>query len=621
MLKKLRLDLTSKYESAIAANEIANMLVAFISGRTHFISIGSEQGIEKWDDFIIQHGKNIYEHIQVKQQNTPFSIDKVRDMPLRGNYIQGDKAGQPKELSTLDKSMESLGACFNSAGAIDHTTEHTFTLIVPHLLVEVKKGLTLLDLHDLCKNQITLSADPAKLPELIAASPSAEKVVTWLKSWCGFTSDAQIIHALRAFTPKQKAQTSDIKAETIAHLSLCFSQPELVLEGIFSFIDANTSYISAITPRPILVRLLSHLLPTSYRWTQFRNRSGAEWEISGTHGGTVEDIENASTIVPALWGIPGRGIVKYHSLANATGKLPMALVRLMLHMQPNSVAQISDASNWSRETKNLIGHTLGLNEWDCNNLSVEDDGSDYTSSEARILTHSRDHNTEATSLSDEMHRKTWELVCEAILRKIQSMDGTELGYAIETRWGEWIEILDGDVPKQKELCKSMLHPDAEGEEIHAELRIGPKTVPLLVDGFYWLLIIAVCFNDTANNWDTIDGQTTIKVKVLCYWSGPSGQKRRVRKLDDDGIEHLIGRERSKILILSNVEAPSSDIMRESLAEDTSTTNTIASAHRPTLLVTNSQKFRRVIRKGVIKEIRDILQKEFEEGKSSKSITE
>lgn len=620
MLKKLKLDLTSRYESAIAASEIANMLIAFIGGRTHFISIGSEQGIEKWDDFIIEHEKNTYEHIQVKQQNHSFSIDETLDTPHRGTYTKKPRIGQPRDLSALDKSMKSLGACFNSMGAIDRTAKHTFTLIVPHLLVEAKNGLTLLDLHDFCANHITPSTDPTKLQDLITASSSAKKVVTWLEEWCGFTDDAQIVHALKAFTVKQKAQTSDIDTETKLHLSSCFTQPAIALERIYSYISANTSYISAITPRPILLHLLTHLLPESNRWTQFRNRSGTEWEISGTHGGTVDDIENASSVVPALWSMPSKGIVKYHSQASATGKLPMALVRLMLHLKPTSVAHISNASNWSQTTKSLIGNTLGLNEWDCNDLSIEDDNNDYSSSEARVLTHSLDHDNEANRLSDEMHRKTWDLICEALLYKIQAMGGTELHYAIETRWQDWKKSLDADVPKQKEICKSMLHPAAEGEEIQAELRIGPKTVPLLVDGFYWLLIIAVCFNDSPNSWDIIDGQTTIKVKALCYWSGPAGQRRWVRKIDDEGIEKLLGKEKSKILILSKVDATLSDILDNSLAEDISETNSIASGHRPTLVITNSPKFRRAIRKGVITEIRDIIQEEFEKIKSSKLIT-
>lgn len=44
MLKKLRLDQTKKYEQSIAVYEIAKMLTAFVKGRTHYISIGAEQG-------------------------------------------------------------------------------------------------------------------------------------------------------------------------------------------------------------------------------------------------------------------------------------------------------------------------------------------------------------------------------------------------------------------------------------------------------------------------------------------------------------------------------------------------------------------------------------------------
>ena len=57
MLAKLRLDQTKKYEQALAAYEIAVMLVDFALGRKHYMRIGSEQGgISKWDDIVIENG-------------------------------------------------------------------------------------------------------------------------------------------------------------------------------------------------------------------------------------------------------------------------------------------------------------------------------------------------------------------------------------------------------------------------------------------------------------------------------------------------------------------------------------------------------------------------------------
>lgn len=53
MLKKLKLDQTKIYEQTIATYEISSMLVDFVRGRKHHLSIGAEQGdIDSWDDLI-----------------------------------------------------------------------------------------------------------------------------------------------------------------------------------------------------------------------------------------------------------------------------------------------------------------------------------------------------------------------------------------------------------------------------------------------------------------------------------------------------------------------------------------------------------------------------------------
>lgn len=615
MLAKLRLDQTSKYESAIAVNKIAHMLIAFANGRSHFFSIGSEQGdVEKWDDFVIMHLINNYEYIQVKRQNTPFSTDN----PLRGNKTVGRNKGEPKELSELDESIKSLGVRFNSSGPIDNIKQRKFTFIVPSLSLGIKNGLTLNDLLSF-RIQITSSTTVPGLIALAAASQKFTDIITWLKSWCGFTDEAHVIQALLKLKIEQVGNEEALSSDTLNSLSTCFHHPDTVLEMIASYVGHNSSFTSAITPRPLLKLLQSYLLPSVPIWTQFR-KNGVTWEISGTHGRAVTetDIEHASIIVPALWNIPSEGVVKYHSTDSDEGTLPAALVRLVLHLKPTSVAHVNNAGSWTLVTKRLIGETLGISDNDFEGVSVRDDDSYYASSEARVLSLLRDHEDEADQLSNEMHAKTWELICSAIHTKISRMARTALRDAMEERWNNWKTALDMDVPKQKELCKSMLHPNAEGREIQAELRLGPKTVSLIADGFHLLLVVAVCFNDEPNTWETIDGQLSINVKALCYWSGPAEDKRKVRKLDED-LSSLLGKEPSKILVLSQVDCSTSDLLDSSLADDNSMASSIASAYTPTLVVTNSTKLRILIRKGDISAVRAFLQAEFDKGMKSKSL--
>jgi len=615
MLAKLRLDQTNEYELAIAVNKLAHMLIAFAYGRTHFFSIGSEQGdVEKWDDFVIMHLTNDYEYIQVKRQNLPFSTSR----PFRDDKTRGNDKGNPQNLSELDKSITSLGARFNSTGPIDSSRQRKFTFIVPSLLVEIKKNITL---NDLCsfQLQITPSTSASGLQALTAAAPKFADIVTWLKSWCGFTDEAHIIQALLKLKIEQVGNEATLKNDTLNALSTCFRQSDEVLDKIASYVKSNTSFASAITPRPLLNLLQSYLLPSVPIWTQFR-KNGTTWEISGTHGRAITetDIEHASTIVPALWNTTSTSVVKYHSTDNEEGMLPTALVRLMLHLKPASIAHINNHSSWTLVTKKLVGGTLGVSSDDFEGVSVLDDNSFYASSEARILSLLRDHDGEADKLSDEMHAKTWELTCSAIYSKISQMDRTALRDAMDERWQDWKAALDTAIPKQKELCKSMLHPNAEGREIQAEIRLGPKTVSLIADGFHLLLVIAVCFNDEPNTWDVIDGLLSINVKALCYWSGPAEDVRTVRRLDDD-LPNLLGKEPCKILVLSQIRSSTTDLLDSSLADDNSIASSIASTYRPTLVVTNSPKLRLLIKKGNISLITKFLQTEFEKGMKAKSL--
>lgn len=615
MRAKLRLDLTKAYELAIATSIVSDMLVPFIRGHSHSLGIGIEQGdIQNWDDFVIKQNSSSYEYVQVKRQHVPFGPEP--DLPSRGLYKQGSRKGEQRDLSPLDESMKTLGTLFTDTGPIYTTVQRTFVVIVPSFSVQIKQGLTANDLYNLCATEITPSTTLAGFQSIASTTPFSN-IISWLKTWCGFNNEAHILQALRNFKIIQLGNENDINTNTTKTLSICFNQPDKVLKEISSYIQENTSYTSFITPRPIAGQLISYLLPGNQRWTQFK-QIGSEWEISGTHGKVTDEIENASTVVSALWTNPNASVVKYHSKGNLRDKLPSAFIRLVLHLQPASLAHINNVDSWHLEIKKLIGNTLGIAENDCDTLCIIDDPNPHSSSGTRKLELLRHHDDEAAKLSDEMHNRTWRLIGEAIHEKIAHTEVVEVRDAVEERWLEWKRLLDIDINKQKEICKSMLHPVAEGDDIQAELRIGPKTVSLIADGFYILLIIAVCFDELPGTWESIGNQITINVKALRYWSGPVGIIRRVRKLDDEEvIGSLLGKESSKILVLSEVELTSEQILESSLAESEESGGSIASAHRPTLLITNSPKFKRLIRKSNITEIRAFLQDEFKKGKTSK----
>lgn len=618
MRARLNLEQTRTYELAIAASKVSSMLIPYVRGQSHILGIGSEQGgISHWDDFVIELAINKIEYIQVKRQNTPFCSNL--DLPSRGNKILAAGATPVKrDLSPLDKSMKSLGELFNDTGAIDNTIKKSFTVIVPSLLVEIKNGLTANDLYTLCAIEMTPSTTLTQFQGLSSIAPFSY-IFQWLKSWCDFTSEAHIFQALKAFTIAQSGSEGDINAKTIENLSVCYREPENVLREILSYIQDNTSYTSFINPRHLAGHLDRHVLTGQHRWTQFK-LNGFDWEISGTHGQVTDEIEYASAVVPALWSRPNKGIIKYHAQADAAGKLPKVLGRLMLHMQPTSAAHINNLASWHLETKRLIGSTLGIDKDDCESLCTEDDSNPFTSSGPRTLDSTRLHDEEATQLTAAMHSKTWSLVCDAVRQRIASAEVIEVRDAVEERWRSWQAQLDTDVAKQQQLCQSMMHPSAEGMDIEAELRIGPKTASLIADGFYQLLVIAVCFDGAASDWATVGSQVTMSVKALRFWSGPAGLTRKVRRLAEDGIEDLIGKELAQILVLSEVGEAPETILGSNLADvdNDLSAGSIASARQPTLLLTNSGRFSYLLRKGTIAQIREFLQTKYQKGKEAKT---
>ncbi|GAB2452155.1 hypothetical protein GCM10011375_39120 [Hymenobacter qilianensis] len=619
MLKKLRLEQTKKYELAIAANLVSTMLTSFVSGRSHSLSIGSEQGgVEKWDDLVIELSTDHYQHIQIKRQNSSFCTPGFK--PVRDNYTSGPRQGMLRDLSPLDESMHKLGAYLLDPAVATQRLKRSFSILIPDLRIDIKEGLSLKELYELCQTQIKVTTTSAGLQALEQASPTAKKIFDWLRTWCGFVDHAHILNALRVFEVRQCFGENEIDADTKRELSTCFSKPTDVLRVLVSFIDENSSFTSAVTPRPLLFDLLSYLLPSTVSWTQFRKDEGG-WNVSGIHDRRFGFIEHPSSIVPTLWGPPGAGILKYYSKDHSSGPLPKAIIRLLLHIQPAAVAHVSDKSAWSIVAKNLVGETLGISEDDCEALHVQDDSDCYVSSDKRVLEKLRDSEAEAELLSIEMHKKSWELIGNHILRKLEKLPSSELRDAVEDRWQLWKDELDKDIDKQKLLCQSMLHPKAEGEDISAELRFGPKTTSMVADGILLLMVVVICIGDKDSNWDTIDTQLTISVKALSHWSGPFGQTRRVRKITEDGVSALIGKEPSKILVLSRIDASSSTVLQESLIDDTDFAGSMASPRQPILLVTNNPTVNRLIRQGIIADIKEYLNGKLKKSLAARNLTE
>ena len=505
MLLKLRLDQSKEYEQSIAAKEIAEMLVAYVQGREHIHCIGVEQGIEKWDDFIIKVNATRFHHIQAKNQHTSFCEAPCE----RDTYKSGARQGQLRDLSALDESMESLAHWFSSNG-MPTSISRKFILQLPVDTTLIKKDLQVRHVHSLCHDQIKSISNSQDLEELSKKDASIANCYKWLTTWCGFSNWEHILKAFSCLEINQIGNTNDIDNQTKTTLSFAFNDTELVLREIKQYTLQNSTYAGAMAPRQILNVLKNHLLPSVNTWTQFDNVNST-WKISGIHDLEFNtEIERPSKVVPLLWKNERPRLLKINASIDSTlPKLYEEVFQLALHLRGTSTALCNNWLAWKECIKSKIGYTLGISDRDFEDITIGNNTVQYEPSEVKNLNSYSETDAFAKELRDEMTKETWLLVNKELNQLIQSMDTSELKDAVETRWKEWKRVLGQDLEEQKRLFKKILHPDAEGQDIHGELRIGAKTTGLISKGIFLMLIVSVALNQNSENWKTVENNLSM----------------------------------------------------------------------------------------------------------------
>ncbi|MBA4055367.1 MAG: hypothetical protein C0490_11695, partial [Marivirga sp.] len=353
MLRKLRLDQSKKYDRAIATQEIVVMLTSFIQGRTHIKEIGSEQGnIAHWDDFVIHRDDGTFEHLQVKKQTTSFSDEKIE----RGLITKGDNKGSLKPLSELDEAISSLREWVERPGSINAIPPRLFKLIVPEGSANIKEGVTVTQLARLCNEEINKHSTNEKFTQLIQDDSVTRKLCDWLKAWCGFTSNESILAALKILKITITGDQTNIDADIIKQLDLCFSKTDDVKAIISQFFEDNATYTTSITARAVHDSVRAYLLPSLGGWTQYSYSNDA-WEVSGTHDATGK-IEHPKNTVPHLWNSQISGVLKLNSKRHPS-PIVKAIIRLVFHMHNLPLAHLNDAEAWVEVAKTFVGGTLG----------------------------------------------------------------------------------------------------------------------------------------------------------------------------------------------------------------------------------------------------------------------
>jgi hypothetical protein len=610
MLKKLGLDQTKVYERCLALEEISKMLVSFVNGRPHHLSIGAEQGdIDKWDDLVIENSMGGYIHVQVKRQTTPFSSDSI----IRDNYTKGANAGTPRRLSPLDETLKSLGKRINTGESCSKGLQKEFWLEVPEGSILIKDGLEIRNLRNFCQNTIKDITTADDMIALAHIDSNTNNIYKWLSTWCDFLDWEHILKAFKILKIKTSGLEEDIVARAKNNLSQIFKTTEIeqVRMLILSYLEENTTFAGAIKPRELLYLLKGYLLPNILRWTLFQT-DGSSWNVSGIHD--LEDnneIERPSVIVPSLWaaGNPNARSLKIYGDCPENCLVSESLMRLSLHPQGSFDIHCSNKSSWKSLIRIKTGGTLGIARNDLNDSRMLDGLELCLPSEPKKVTTIDAKEELAEKLHNEMQRTTFGFVDSVILNKIREMKRSDLRTEVESRWISWKPSLESSVEEQRKLFSKILHPKAEGNSISGELRVGPKTVDLLSEAIFLLLVVSVCLGDATNqDWKSVTDKLKMTSVGLAYWSGPADGTRKVIEIDDEeGISKLLEKEPGQIIIIPQSELTDTEFFKDDISGDTTKRGLLTHPNYPKLLITKDRNFRKKLTCGIISELREYFQ--------------
>jgi len=110
MIRRFRLEQKSLYEKLVIAQRVADMLEKFLNGRVAPLEIGAETGgIEEWDDVVVVHSRDSFEHLQIKRQTTDFCTkdpDLQEYLPKLAKHRAARKKKSVKPASSSSTSPD-----------------------------------------------------------------------------------------------------------------------------------------------------------------------------------------------------------------------------------------------------------------------------------------------------------------------------------------------------------------------------------------------------------------------------------------------------------------------------------------------------------------------------------
>ncbi|CZY13770.1 hypothetical protein NUKP37_27560 [Klebsiella variicola] len=610
MLRRFRLERKSDYEKLVIAQRLADMLENFLIGRLTPLAIGAEQGsIEEWDDVVIMYSTDHYEHLQIKRQSTDFCTknpDQTKQPKRKPRNGSVDTEPTPSVLDTAFSSLARNAA----SGKLDETPDRKFKLILVGLHLFIKNSLSVNHLEELCElcRRPGLSLDDLASRQDIPT----QNAYLWLTTWCGFKDWDQIRDVLRRVEIVCVGNDATLKERTLHSLGRNFSNPERTLQRLINYIATETTDVSAIRCHDVVNALRSELRPDTVTWAQYQLSDGSSaasgpWSLAGTLDLANTTVSPAKAIVEHMWGINSaprtlRVYAAYSQPPVANLSLSSAIVRMALHL-PNGIQVLMlGESIWRSSIAQEIGHTLGGAEDDFSGLPWIENTECLTCAQDHEFNTLRTVREEAEALARAMDDVLWQRLLQHVADKLGTISDPALADAMDAVWNSWLVGFTAVPESRRRFLDRLLYPKTENKNEKHALRLGPRTLSLLVDAVEILLLVSVGFSTRNNHWEFFEDGGTVMSIALQYWSGPASGRTGVRELSDDPLIDVIGPDPDPIIILSGVRAPSSMLLNAGMADDAETATSMAAERQPHLLVTRSEMYRHLSR-GTLESVR------------------
>ena len=598
MIRRFRLEQKSHYERLVIAQRLSDMLDKFLSGRRAPLAIGAEKGgIEEWDDVVILHQGDSYEHLQIKRQTTDFCTKNPDKAKL---LLKKNKEGRPEtepENSVIDSAFASLARHANS-GTFDSPPNRQFHLTLVGAHLKIKFDLTVNHLDELCK---LCRQDGLDLNDLANRQDGPTKrTYFWLTTWCGFKDWSQVRDVLRRVKIICVGNDETLEQRSLESLGRHFTDPKRTLERLITYITAETSDVSALGCHAVVRELKDGLRPDIETWAQYLLGdevlpAGRAWSFAGTHDLGRTASRSAQGVVAHMWSNePGnrklRIYAPYTPSSGANLTLQSALLRMALHLPTGSQSLMLDEPTWRTSVGHEVGYTLGCAESDLKNLPWLENAAGLLCALDHEFKTQGEVRAEAEALARAMDDLVWLRLIQDVSAKLTAITDSALADAMEVVWLAWLSGFEANPDSRRKFLEQLLYPQAEGKNAKHALRLGPRTLELLVTAVETLLLVAVGIGGNGASWDSFPGCGQVLSIALKFWSGPASSAPEVRELSDDPLMSVIGPSPNPVVILSGVRASPSDLLNVGMADDAETATSMAAERQPHLLVTRSGMF-------------------------------